>query len=77
MQVENKVDNTRKVKSLFRLKDRNLYPSCLIYKGTCSCGEENIGETERNAEDRWAEQENSEKGTSEPLRRNDGHSFIS
>ena len=26
---------TKKVKSLFPLKDRNLYPSCKIYKGVC------------------------------------------
>ena len=69
---------TRKVKSLFQLKDKNPYPSRLIYKGTCSCGEEYIGETKRNALDRWSEHENSEKGTSEPakhLRRNIGHKF--
>ena len=60
------------------LKDKNPYPACLIYKGTCSCGEEYIGETKRNALDRWSEHENSEKGTSEPakhLRRNKGHKF--
>ena len=30
---------TKKVKSLFPLKDRNLHPSCKIYKGVGSCGD--------------------------------------
>ena len=29
---------TKKVKSFFPVKDRNLNPSCKIYKGVCSCG---------------------------------------
>ena len=29
---------TKKVKSLFPLKDCNLYPPSKIYKGICSCG---------------------------------------
>ena len=45
---------TKKVKSLFPLKDRNLHPSCKIYKGICSCGETYIGETIRNVEERWS-----------------------
>ena len=43
---------TKKVKSLFSLKDCNLHPSCKIYKGICSCGEIYIGETIRNVEER-------------------------
>ena len=39
---------TRKVKSLFSLKDKNPYPSCVIYEGICNCGENYIGETVRN-----------------------------
>ena len=39
---------TRKVKSLFKVKSKNPYPSCEIYRGKCSCGEKYIGETERN-----------------------------
>ena len=44
---------TRKVKSMFKVKSKNPYPSCGIYRGKCSCGEERIGETERNVEKRW------------------------
>ena len=40
---------TRQVKTLFPLKDKSLHPSCVIYKGTCSCGETYIGETIQNA----------------------------
>ena len=51
--VQNKFDFrikwvTKKVKSLFQLKDRNPYPSCTIYKGICSCGDNYVGETSRN-----------------------------
>ena len=49
---------TRKVKTLFKLKDRNPHPSCKIYEGTCSCGENYIGETNRNVETRWGEHQN-------------------
>ena len=47
--------NTRKVKSLFPLKDRNPHPSNVIYRGDCICGESYVGETVRNAEVRWSE----------------------
>ena len=46
---------TKKVKSLFPLKDRNLHPSCKIYKGVGSCGDTWIGETIRNVEEHWSE----------------------
>ena len=46
---------TKKVRSLFPLKDRNTHISCIIYKGTCSCGDSYIGETDRNATIRWSE----------------------
>ena len=49
---------TRKVKSLFKVKSKNPHPSCVIYRGKCSCGEEYIGETERNVEKRWSEHNN-------------------
>ena len=39
---------TKKVRSLFSLKDKNPYPSCQIYEGVCICGENYIGETIRN-----------------------------
>ena len=56
---------TRTVKSLFSLKDKNPYPSCVIYEGTCNCGENYIGETVRNASVRWNEHEEPKKD-SEP-----------
>ena len=39
---------TTKVKSFFPLKDKNLYPSCKVYYGLCSYGEDYVGETKRN-----------------------------
>ena len=68
---------TKKVKSRFTLKDWNLHPSCKIYKGVCSCGETNIGETIGNVEERWSEQ-NSVDNKSEAAKRladNKEHSF--
>jgi len=69
--------NTSKIRSLFPLKDKNLHPHCIIYKGTCSCGEIYIGETERCNHLRFDEHENIKK-TSEPskhLKDNRNHSF--
>ena len=39
---------TKKVRSFFHLKYKNLHPSCEIYYGLCSCGEDYIEETKRN-----------------------------
>ena len=39
---------TKKVRSFFPLEDKNLHPSCKIYYGLCSCGEDYIGETKSN-----------------------------
>ena len=37
---------TRKMKTLFKIKDKNLYPTCKIYFGKCEhCGDNYIGET--------------------------------
>ena len=68
---------TRNIRSLFPLKDKNDYKSCVIYKGDCSCGSRYIGETKRNAEVRWNEHNNPTK-SSEPskhLRSNINHYF--
>ena len=46
---------TRKMKTLFKLKDPCIHPACKIYKGVCICGETYIGETIRNVETRWKE----------------------
>ena len=44
---------TRKIQTLFHLKDKNLYPACKIYYGVCKCGEDYVGETKRNTITRW------------------------
>ena len=69
--------STSKLRTLFPLKDRNTHPCCVIYEGTCSCGEKYIGETERCIHVRTSEHENPNK-SSEPsshLKDNVGHSF--
>ena len=50
--------NTRKLSSLFRLKDKNLYPACKIYYGKCQCGEDYVGETIRNTATHWSKHNN-------------------
>ena len=50
---------TEKVKQLFKLK-RNPHPSCMIYKGACSCQESYIGETIRKVQIRWQEHEDTQ-----------------
>ena len=40
---------TSNMRSLFPLKDKSDYKSCVMYKGGCSCGSCYIGETKRNA----------------------------
>ena len=40
---------------MFPLKGKSIHPFCVIYEGTCSCGETYIGETIRNAPIRWKE----------------------
>ena len=56
---------TRKIQTVFHLKDKKLYPACKIYYGVCNCGEAYIGETSRNTITRWSEHDNSIKD-SEP-----------
>ena len=68
---------TRKVKPLFKVKDKNLHPSCKTYKGECTCGETCVGETFRNLEIRSAVHNNINK-KSEPSKHlflNIWHSF--
>ena len=52
---------TKKIKNLFLLKDKNPYPSCKIYQGTCNCGETYIGKTVRNVKTRWDEHQDVRK----------------
>ena len=66
---------TRKVKTLFPLKDKSIHPSCMIYKG--SCGESYIGEDICQASIRWQEH-NDPTDKSEPakhLKNNFHHAF--
>ncbi len=59
---------TRKIKSLFNLKDKNWHKSNVItYRVACKCGETYIGETKRNFAERKAEHEN-KTHNSEPAR---------
>ena len=68
---------TRNIRSLFPLKDKNDYKSCVIYKGDCSCGSRYIDETKRNAEVRWNEHDNPTKCSEPPkhFRSNINHYF--
>ena len=69
---------TRKLKSLFPLKDRIKHKANIIYKGICSCKESYIGETKRNAEIRWKEHcSNNDKKSevAEHLLTNPGHTI--
>ena len=40
---------TRKIKSLFKIRDNVKHLSCVFYQGICSCGNNYINETIRNA----------------------------
>ena len=69
--------NTKKIRALFPLKDRNLHRACVIYKGKCSCNELYMGQTERIADIRWTEHNQPSK-RSDPakhLLKNPSHSF--
>ena len=50
---------TRKIQTLFHLKDKSLHPACKI--GVSKCGEDYIGKTKRNTITRWSEHENATK----------------
>ena len=69
--------NTRKVQLLFPLKDKVDHYSCVIYRGDCSCDQNCIGETDRNAKIRWNEHEdkNSKSEPAKHLKENPTHKF--
>ena len=68
---------TKKVKTLFRVKDKSLHQACKIYKGVCSCGESYIGEIIRNVEVHWDEHNNPMKKSNllKHLKDNPDHAF--
>ena len=69
---------TRKLKSLFALKDRINHKAKIIYKTICPCEESYIGETKRNVEIRWKEHcSNNDKKSefAEHLLTNPGHTI--
>ena len=69
---------TRKMKTLFKIKDKNLYPACIIYHGECEhCGDNYIGETVRNTVTRWSEHNNPDHKSepAEHIKRNIDHVF--
>ena len=51
------------IRSLLRLKDKNLHPASKICEGSCSCSAKYFGETKRSVEKRWNEHENPNKET--------------
>ena len=69
---------TRKVKWLFKVKSKNPHPSCVIYRGKFSCGEEHIREIERNVEKHSSELKNATKKTESArhLSSSIGHLFV-
>ena len=46
---------TKKVRSFFSLKDKNLHPWCKTYFGLCLRGEDYVGETKRDVSVRYDE----------------------
>jgi len=66
------------MQTLFRIKDKKIYPSCKIYYGICTCGVDYTGETKRNTETRWSEHNNPSNKKSNPsrhLNKNIDHTF--
>ena len=67
----------KKVKTMFRVKDKSLHQACKIYRDACSCGESYINEAIRNVEVCWEEHNNSIKKSkrSKHIKGNLGHAF--
>ena len=68
---------TRKINSLLKIKDNAKHLSCVVYQGICSCENNYIGETIRDAITRIDEHEQSNEKLepSEHLKNNPGHQF--
>ena len=69
--------STRKIKSLFKIKDNVEHLSCVVYHGICGCGNNDIGETIKNVIKRIDEHEqpNSKSEPSKHFRNNPGHQY--
>ena len=71
---------TRKIKSLFKLKDKVNIKACVIYEGTVDLDEniKYIGETKFIADIRWKQHENTthDSNPAKYLKRNPTHKFI-
>ena len=68
---------TRKIKTLFPLKDKVHHKCCTIYEGLCSCNEKYIGESDRCSHTRVNEHENVNHGSepSKHIKENPTHKF--
>ena len=65
--------HTRKIQSLFNNKDKVKHHSCVIYRGTCSCGADYVSETIRNSETRWNEHITGKDKNSDCVKHLDNH----
>ena len=68
---------TKKITSLFKIKDNIKRLSCVLYQGICSCGNKDIGKTMRHATTRIDEheQQKDKLETSKHLKNNPGQKF--
>jgi len=68
---------TRKMESIFKLKDKNAHTSHVIYKGKCTCGQTYIGETACNLKVRVNEHSdfNKQLELAKQIRKHPNHKF--
>ena len=68
---------TREIESIVKLKDKNMHPSHVIYKGECICRQTYIGETARNLEVRVNEHSdvNKQLEPAKSIRKHPTHKF--
>lgn len=69
---------TKKVKSLFPLRDQNIYPVCKIYHGLCSCKENCLSESKCNVTTSYGKHQlcpTHDSGPAKHLDKNIQHSY--